>query len=187
MSITIRDEHWTFHLEHPIPNNWKHARIPNHTTSNTVQHNKTTQIIARNNDFQMTSSGIHVLVLHCCFLAVSFLPALRAWPHHSSTLNASTPSICDCYFSPVIPLKMCAHPSFLSPILTFGLTTQSGCVRSTLLIKERSVALQCTDVLPRFSTVLLILSDRHFYYYKPRTVLLKFFAYPVTSFYTYRV
>lgn len=178
------------------------ATLPNIT--------KRTQIQASYDDFQMTSSGIHMY--WCCTAAsglsrFSSLFALRAWSHHSrlhKQTHQSKPSVI--IFSPPIPrhspsafAHLCRHTYFdlrffEPPPFDPGLTAaESGCVRSTLpaWIRIRIARLKLyrnfTPVL-FFSTVLLILSDRHsYYYYKPPTVLVKFFAYPVTSFYTYRV
>lgn len=151
----------------------------------------------------MTSSGIHVLVLsHCCFAAVTFLRMTASFHASQCSYPPHRNAICDYIFSTchfllyifhtnatqvcsLIPLIFFWFEAYHAPTLV--LTVQNGCVRNQpawIDMKKNVQKFYPPFFIPFFS---FTFSDRHSYYYKPPTVLVKFFAYPVASFYTYRV
>lgn len=150
----------------------------------------------------------------CCRTAASRLSLFSAWPHHSTPAsapnlpppNAATPSVI-IYFPPVISFSILSIPTPkhefdpwkpLDFLLVWSfprshtllvdswkwLRAQPTCLDRWSIEKRK-----CTKVLPPLFILFFSspFSDRYSYYYRPPTVLVKFFAYPVTSFFTYRV
>lgn len=148
----------------------------------------------------------------CCRTAASRLSLFSAWPHHSTPASApnlpptATPSVI-IYFPPVISFSILSIPtlytqvcSLRSPWISFGLKLPTLPLYIGWLLEMAACAANLLgslidrenrNVQTFYSLFILFFSstfsDRYSYYYRPPTVLVKFFAYPVTSFYTYRV
>lgn len=143
----------------------------------------------------------------CCRTAASRLSLFSAWPHHSTPVSALNPppppAICDYIFSTChFLIYIFRYTSlFLDPLwfcFWFETSHAPTPVDSSKWLRAQPTCLDRWSIkkkimyksftppffIPFFS---FTFSDRYSYYYKPPTVLVKFFAYPVTSFYTYRV